>query len=354
MYDLGVFFRKLFILILIGISCILSAAALTPSAKHAALLCIDTGEFLYEKNADIPCGMASTTKIMTALLAIESEMLDTLITVPNDAVGVEGSSLYLKLGEQMTLRDLVYGLMLRSANDAAEAIAITLGGDIEGFADKMNAKAKEIGLASTHFTNPHGLADDDHYTTAKDLAKLAAYALKNPTFLEICSCKKTFLSGDRLVINHNKLLFSYTGAFGVKTGFTKATGRCLVSAAERDGVRFVAVTLNAPDDWREHAAMLDFGFSAVERVSLASAGQILYSLPILGSDVSSVPVYIKEDIFCILPKARGSIVERISLLRPRFAPVYAGDVIGNVCYFLSGEEIASAPLYAAEYAGKSN
>lgn len=352
MYDFGVFFRRIIVASILVLLCILSATALAPTAQHAALLCADSGEFLYEKDADTPCGMASTTKIMTALIALECGNLDSPITVPDAAIGTEGSSLYLKRGEQMTMRDLVYGLMLRSANDAAEAIAITIGGSIDGFADKMNAKAKEIGLTDTHFTNPHGLADDGHYTTARDLAKLAAYALRNPTFKKICSCKKTFLSGDRLVVNHNKLLFSYEGACGVKTGFTKATGRCLVSAAERNGVRLIAVTLNSPDDWREHTAMLDYGFSAVESVSLLQAGNIVCTLPILGSDTSCVPVQANKDLVLVLAKNRGSIVERIRLNRPRFAPIYAGDAVGTVHYFLDGEEIASASLYAAEYAGR--
>ncbi len=353
MYDLGVFFRRFFACFsLCTFLLLIPMKALAPSAKHAALLCVDSGEFLYEKNADTSCGMASTTKIMTALLAIESGSLDTLITIPDAAIGIEGSSLYLKQGEKMTMRDLVYGLMLRSANDAAEAIAIVLGGSIEGFAEQMNAKATELGLTHTHFTNPHGLAEDDHYTTAKDLAKLAAYALENPIFREICSCKKTFLSGDRFVVNHNKLLFTYDGACGVKTGFTKATGRCLVSAAERNGICFVAVTLNASDDWQEHRKMLDYGFSSVESVCLAKAGQTLGDLPILGSDVASVPICIRESITLALPKQRGSIVERVSLNRPRFAPVYVGDRVGTVQYILDGKEIASAPLYAAEYAGK--
>ncbi len=351
MYDFGVFFKKICIFSVLCSALILFANALTPSAQRAILLCANNGVCLYEKNADEPCGMASTTKIMTALLAIESGNLDTVVTVPEAAVGVEGSSLYLKRNEKMTLRDLVYGLMLRSANDAAEAIAITLGGSVENFANLMNQKANALHLENTHFTNPHGLADENHYTTAKDLAMLAAYALENATFREICSCKKTFLSGDRLVINHNKMLFTYEGACGVKTGFTKATGRCLVSAAERDGVRLIAVTLNAPDDWRDHTAMLDYGFSLIEAVPLVKTEENLCSLPILGSDTENIPVRVNADIVCILPKQRGSIVERIELRYPRFAPVYVGDPVGVVRYMLDGKEIAAAPLYAAEYAG---
>ena len=354
MYDLGVFFRTVFAFFVYSVALTVSAVAMTPTAQHAALLCANTGEFLYEKSADTACGMASTTKIMTALLALENGDLDTPFSVSDDAIGIEGSSLYLKHGEQFTLRELVYGLMLRSANDAAAAIAIQLSGTVDAFAEAMNQKATELGLSDTHFKNPHGLAEEGHYTSAKDLAKLAAYALQNPVFREICSCKKTFLPGDRLVVNHNKLLFSYEGACGVKTGFTKATGRCLVSAAERNGILLVAITLNASDDWKEHTDMLDYGFSVLESVTLSTIDRPFCDLPILGSDVESVPVHLSESITCILPKERGSIVERIYLCRPRFAPIYAGDPVGSVTYLLDGKEIASAPLYAAEYAGRKN
>lgn len=353
MYDFGVFFRKTAALLLFGLLLLPVAAAeeLSVSAESAILINADSGECIFAKDADTKRGMASTTKIMTALLAIENGDLDAEIKIPDAAIGVEGSSLYLQKGESMTLRDLLYGLMLRSANDAAEAIAITVGGSVDGFAELMNQKAAELGLKNTHFSNPHGLADDAHYTTARSLAALTAYALQNETFEEICSSKKQTLPGDRLVVNHNKMLFTYEGACGVKTGFTKATGRCLVSAAERDGVRLIAVTLNAPNDWKDHSTMLDYGFFAYEAVSLAKKGKYACSLPIIGGDADSVALEIGQDITVCLPKNRDSIVERIELMRPRFAPVYAGDTVGRIVYMLGGVEIASAPLCATEYVG---
>lgn len=353
MYDFGVFFRKTVALFLLGLLLVPATAAseLSVSAESAILINADSGECIFAKDADTKRGMASTTKIMTAVIAIENGDLDAETKIPNAAIGVEGSSLYLQKGESMTLRDLLYGLMLRSANDAAEAIAITVGGSVDGFAELMNQKAAELGLKNTHFTNPHGLADDAHYTTARELASLTAYALQNETFREICSSKKETLPGDRLVVNHNKMLFTYEGAYGVKTGFTKATGRCLVTAAERDGVRLVAVTLNAPNDWKDHSTMLDCGFAAYESVTLAKKGEYACSLPLVGGDADSVNLEIGKDIVVCLPKGRGSTVERIELIRPRFAPVYAGDTLGRVIYTVDGVEIASAPLCAAEYVG---
>lgn len=362
MYGIGVFLRRAasgVTALCLLFALLVPAAAAVPSvsAANAALYCPETGEFAFTQNADARRGMASTTKIMTALVAIENGDADAEIVIPAAAVGVEGSSLYLKAGEKMTLRDLLYGLLLQSANDAAEAIAIAVGGSVEGFADLMNEKAAAMGLTDTHFTNPHGLADENHYTTARELAKIAAEAMRQPLFREICGARRAAIpngeDGKRYLVNHNKLLFTYEGAIGVKTGFTKATGRCLVSAANRDGVELIAVTLGAPDDWRDHAAMLDYGFSGYERVPLAEAGQGFGTLPLLGGDAPSVSVYTQAAVSVVLPRARGSIVERVELNRPRFAPVYAEDIVGRVVWFADGKEIASAPLAATRYVGRA-
>ena len=356
MYKFGVFFGKLTTAFLVFTALLIPAAAQPGiSAASAILIHAQSGECIAAYNADTRCGMASTTKIMTAIVAIENGDLDQKVRIPDAAIGIEGSSLYLKHDEQLTLRELLYGLMLQSANDAAEAIAILVGGSIEGFAAMMNQKALELGLIHTHFTNPHGLADADHYTTARELALLSAYALQNPVFREICSTQKTTIpstEGVRWLINHNKMLSMYKGTYGVKTGFTKATGRCLVTAAEQNGVSLIAVTLNAPNDWSDHAALLDYGFARYESVTLAKAGDFACRVPLIGGDAESVPLHVKEDICAVLPKTRGSIVERIEVNRLRFAPVYAGDRIGRIVYILDGEEIASSPLYAANYIGK--
>ncbi len=363
MYGIGVFLRRdacvALAVCLSAFPLVLGAGAAVPavSASSAALYCPATGEFAFTQNADVRRGMASTTKIMTALVAIEQGDTAAEIVIPPEAVGVEGSSLYLKAGEKMTLRDLLYGLLLQSANDAAEAIAVAVGGSVEGFADLMNAKAAQMGLTDTHFTNPHGLADENHYTTARELAEIAAEAMRQPLFREICRSRRAAIpngeGGKRYLVNHNRLLFTYAGAVGVKTGFTKATGRCLVSAAQRDGVELIAVTLGAPDDWHDHAAMLDYGFSAYERVTLAAAGQSFGVLPLLGGDEPDVEVCTPGEVSVVLPRTRGSIVERVVLNRPRFAPVYAADTVGRVVWFADGKEIASAPLTAARYVGRA-
>ena len=243
------------------------------SAESAVLIEAQSGNVIYSKNTDQRLPMASTTKIITALTALSQAHPDTVITANADAVGVEGSSIYLVEGEALTLEQLLYALLLESANDAAVAIAIGVSGSVEAFAEQMNLLADVLGLQDTHFVNPHGLDHEDHYTTASELAKLTRYALQNELIREIVGTRKTTIPhpgevGTRLLVNHNKLLRLYEDCIGVKTGFTKRSGRCLVSAAERDGVTLIAVTLNAPNDWNDHTAMLDYGFAKYESVLL--------------------------------------------------------------------------------------
>ena len=234
------------------------------TAAAADIVMEQSGYVLSAGNAHTRMGMASTTKIMTALLAIERLDPETVVTVPKEAVGIEGSSIYLTEGEQITVSDLLYGLMLESGNDAATALAIAAGGTVEDFVRLMNERAAELGLEDTHFSNPHGLSADDHYTTAYDLARLTCAALENETFAAIVSCKtKTISDGRRYLSNHNRLLRSYEGYIGVKTGYTRHAGRILVSAAERGESQLIAVTLADPDDWRDHAALLDYGFAVL-------------------------------------------------------------------------------------------
>ena len=226
------------------------------SAESAILIEASTGDVVMEKNCDTRLPMASTTKIMTALTALSIASPETPIVTDAAAVGVEGSSIYLTEGETLTLEQMLYALMLESANDAAEAIAIGLCKSKEAFADEMNRIADEMGLTDTHFVNPHGLDDEEHYTTARELSTIALHAMQNELFRTIVSTRKTTIphsgeDAERLLVNHNKLLRIYEDCIGVKTGFTKRSGRCLVSAAERDGVELIAVTLNAPNDWDE-------------------------------------------------------------------------------------------------------
>ena len=241
-----------------------SGQAPKTSARAAALYEPKSDTFLYTKNENQRLGMASTTKIMTALVALENAELEKVIRVDDRAVGIEGSSIYLKENEELSIEALIYSLMLRSANDAALALAYEISGSVEEFSRLMNEKAEGLGLTDTSFTNPHGLDNKDHYTSARDLAILTAAALKNEKFKEIVSTYKITIQSsttERLLVNHNKLLTGYDGCIGVKTGYTKKSGRSLVSAAERNGVTLISVTIDDPDDWIDHKKMLDYGFS---------------------------------------------------------------------------------------------
>lgn len=241
------------------------AQALSVSAASAILIDAQTGKVIYEKNADRKMPMASTTKIMTAICTLENINSNVPITVDSAATGIEGSSIYLRAGERITIKELLCGMLLNSGNDAATALALEVGGTVEGFAKIMNKTAKKIGAASSNFTNPSGLYEENHYTTARDLAKIAAFAIKNPLISWMVSTKEMKISngeksGSRFLKNHNKLLWQYEGCTGIKTGYTKKCGRCLVSSAKRNGKELIAVTLNAPDDWRDHRVLFDYGF----------------------------------------------------------------------------------------------
>ncbi len=328
-----------------------SADGLSVSAESAIVLEATTGDVVFEKDADTRRPMASTTKIMTAITALEAGDLDKKVSVPAEAVGVEGSSVYLEKGDSLSLYDLVWALMLESANDAAAAIAIEVAGSIEAFAELMNEKAAEIGLCDTHFTNPHGLDDEEHYTTARDLARLAVYALKNEKFAEIVSTYKKTVEIDgetRYLLNHNKMLKLYDGAIGVKTGYTKRSGRCLVSAAERDGVRLVAVTLNAPDDWRDHTAMLDAGFECFERRELIREGESVFIVPCIGSEKGEVLLSSHDALSAVVRKNTPDITRRIELPRYMWAPIEAGDMVGRIVFSQDGVDIGEVPIFADE------
>lgn len=307
------------------------------SAKSAILMEAETETVLFAKNERERLGMASTTKIMTALLAAERLSPTEAVTVPPEAVGIEGSSVYLVAGERLTVTELLYALMLASANDAATALAIAVAGSIEAFADLMNRRAEELGLLDTHFVNPHGLYHEDHYTTAHDLARLSAEVLRNPLLRAVCATQKTTIpfdgtEGGRYLRNHNRMLTRYEGAIGLKTGFTKKTGRCLVSAAQRDGMTLVAVTLNAPDDWRDHTALLDYGFAAYGWDTLFEAGEFRTALPLTGGIEAEVTLVNAEPLRMLLPREHETptvTVEATSRLV--FAPVAEGDVLGTLC-----------------------
>lgn len=328
-----------------------SAKALKVSAESAILIDADSGNVIYEYNAEKKLPMASTTKIMTALVAIENCPIEKTVTVTKQAVGIEGSSIYLYEGEKLCMEDLLYALLLESANDAATAIAIEVGGSVEGFADMMNEKAKSLGLCNTSFQNPHGLDSEEHYTTAHDLAIIARAALANPTLEKIFSTEKKTIplnseEGVRLLINHNKLLRMYDGTIGVKTGYTKRSGRCLVSAAERDGVRLIAVTLNAPNDWQDHTDMLDYGFETYEYVTLCKKGEFSEPLYLVGGTEQYVTVTNPNEAGVTLPRSHGEITCKIELPTQGYAPVESGERLGRLVFYCDGRAVADTEIIA--------
>ena len=321
------------------------------SAASAILLDAGSGRVIFEKDADTERPMASTTKIMTALIAVENCDLKATVTVPEKAVGVEGSSVYLYKDERLTMEELVLALMLESANDAATAIAIEIAGSVDEFAVLMNKRAEELGLCHTSFENPHGLDGENHYTTARDLALLTAYAMKNETFRGIVSTYRSVIpmkngEGSRLLVNHNRLLKSYEGAIGVKTGFTKKSGRCLVTAAEREGVTLIAVTLNAPDDWLDHRKMLDYGFSMIEKVPLTGENGVSGTVPVTGGLSENVGYHSEGAVSADLVKGAHDLRTVIELPHFLYAPVRAGDRIGRAVFYDGDTEIAACDLFA--------
>ena len=312
------------------------------SARKAILLDAQTGRVLYEKDADSRSLIASTTKIMTALLICEHcNVLDRMM-IPKEAVGIEGSSMYLREGEILTLQELLYGLMLRSGNDAAVALAIYCGGTVEGFAEMMNDKARQLGMSGSHFENPHGLDSPDHYSTARDLAILSAYAMGNPIFHRTVSAKSVSV-GDRVMQNHNKLLWRLEGADGVKTGYTKAAGRILVSSAVRDGRRLVCVTINDGNDWNDHITMLESGFSQYAVQQIVKQGQCLGTATVFSGTEKTVNLLAAEDFFYSMTQTEQA---QIVLPAPGFvyAPVACGQQAGEALICVGSQTVGRVKL----------
>ena len=305
------------------------------SAEKAMVLDAATGRAIYEKDADRQSLIASTTKIMTALIVCEQCNVLDRMRIPKEAVGIEGSSMYLREGEILTIQELLYGLMLSSGNDAAVALAIYCGGTVEGFAELMNDKARLLGLKNTHFENPNGLDSPGHYSTARDLAVLAAYAMDNPIFYKTVSAK-TVTVGSRSLRNHNKLLWQVEGADGVKTGFTKAAGRILVSSATRNGRRLICVTLNDPNDWADHGQLLEQGFSRYRLRRIVTAGECVGSLEVESGMGERVRILAAEDFDYALAEDENPI---LVLPGPGFvySPVAQGADAGYAYIFLEGK-----------------
>lgn len=329
----------------------LQVGALEVSAKACIMIEAVTGNVIYEKNSHDRLPMASTTKIMTTILSLESGDLDTQFTVDSNAIKVEGSSMGLLEGDIVTKRALCYGMMLPSGNDSANATAIKLGGSFENFAKMMNDKAKQIGMNDTLFVTPSGLDEGGHCSTAYDMALLTRYALKNPDFREICGTYTAQVNFgnppyDRWLKNSNKLLNMYDGVIGVKTGFTDDAGRCLVSACERDGVTLIVVTLNAPNDWNDHMSLYDYGFS---QVSMQSPINENFEVNLVGASKDTLSLERSAEV--LLPNVVGCSADyktKVYLNEFEYAPISKGETLGRVEYLLDGEVVSTCSLISSE------
>lgn len=325
--------KKIFIIILTFLTVQTAYAEAPEISAECAYVCeLESGIMLYGKNENMQHAMASTTKIMTAIIALEKCSPNEAVEVSINAANTEGSSIYIEAGEQIKMKDLVYGLMLNSGNDAAVAIAEHISGDTQAFCIEMNNKAKEIGAFNTNFKNPNGLFDDEHYTTASDLAIITRYAMKNEIFRQIVSTKNysaTLLNNNRILYfkNHNKLLWNFEGAIGVKTGYTKDTGRCLVSSAEKDGCTLIAVTLDAPNDWNDHQKLLDFGFSELEPRIVIENGQVMHSSKIGDRNYDFIA---ERDCTIYMKKGNSGATVSINMPNTFTAPINRGEKVGTI------------------------
>lgn len=325
------------------------------SAQSAILIDAKSGRVLLEYNPYIKLPMASTTKIMTALVTLEKGDLKDIIEVPSEAVGVEGSSIYLRENEKISLEDLLYGLMLRSGNDSAVAIAKHIGGDLEGFNRLMNKMAKKIGALSTQFLNPHGLSEEGHYTTAYDLSLITKAAMENEKFKEISSTKKWKANREEndLFYNKNKTLWEYEGGDGVKTGYTMAAGRCLVASATRDGTQLIAIVLNDRNWFEDCYKLMDYGFDNFANYVVVEEGKHFGEIPVVNGNKASVSVVGKKSFFYPLKEDEVGKIEIYRELPETInAPIKKGDRLGKIYVYFDGQLIHSGKLVARNNVGK--
>lgn len=342
-----------FILPLTNNIAIVNAQGLDVSAQAFVVMDYMSKEVVASRSATKRLPMASTTKIMTALIVLEQGSVDKPFVVNDKAILVEGSSMGLQAGDTVTLRTLAYGMLLASGNDAANAGAVRVGKTIPKFVEMMNEKAVQLGMKNTHFTNPSGLPDDEHYSTAYDMGLLACYALKNPEFSKICSTKQAKLQyGNppytRYLSNHNKLLWNYEGSIGLKTGFTKKAGRCLVSAAKKEEQIVVCVTLNAPSDWNDHEVLLDLGFEKGQPTLMGStdANEDMF-VDVINPDGTEEKVAIKPRgvAYNYLPDEKQKDITKRQYLRNfYYAPLTKGQEVGKLEYSYQGEVIFTSKL----------
>ena len=331
------------------------ARALTaaPEVNAGGIVLIEatTGKILYAKNAHVKLPMASTTKIMTAMLALEHGGLDALVEITDEAYGEQGSSMYLERGEKISLRDLLYGLMLVSGNDAAVAIAVYIGGSTEGFARLMNQKARELGALNTNFVTPNGLHDDNHYTTAYDLALICQAAMKLPEFRELASTKSyTTTTGNkkRYLRSKNRILTEYQGGNGIKTGYTGPAGKCLTFAAQRDGMQLIGVVLNCPNMFPDAKRILDYGFAAYKMETIVCKNDVVTRAPVKNGIKNVLALIAKQDIMIPVLKEGESAYRTRVVLNGIVAPIAAGDELGRLEVWEENKLLTSTALVAEE------
>ncbi len=323
-------------------------------AEGAVLMEMSTKRVMYQKNAHLELPMASTTKIMTALVALSYGKLSETVIVPDEAQGVEGSSIWLSAGEKHTLEDLLYGLMLSSGNDAAVTIAIHIGGSVEGFSAMMNQKARDLGANDSNFVNPHGLHDEEHFTTAYDLALIAATAMENEDFRTIVSTESRTIpwegaQWDRTLQNKNKILWQYEGGNGVKTGYTSNAGRCLVAAANREDMQLISVVLDSPDMFLQSQSLLDYGFDVYDMHMIFNKDEYLGEVEIKGGTKDKVEFYGDENVYIPVTEEEKSLITKTIRLEESInAPVEEGMAVGEIDIFIDNNLIASTQLYTKE------
>lgn len=340
-----------------------AAAAEPPQIEAKAAILIDgaSGRVLYSKNPHLPLPQASTTKITTAILALEKGNLSDRVRISKRAAETPESSIWLEEGEELTLEQLLYALMLQSANDAAAAIAEHIGGTQENFVAMMNQRARELGARNTHYANPHGLDDPNHYSTAYDLAVLARYALTLPDFRRIVATPKMTIPWaghpwERVLYNRNRLLVgpdAYPGATGVKTGYTRRAGSCLVGSAKRGDMELIAVVLNSPSMYREVKSLLDYGFSTFRPKLIVGREQRLAVLPVSRGRVERVKIVTERPVLvAVRPEEEKHLVTVLSLPQRLEAPVLQGEVVGKLQVKLGQEEVAAVNLVAERSVGR--
>ncbi len=338
------------LLLVFNFSATACAEELSLSAQAYVLYCVENSEVILSHNENVLMRPASTTKIMTSLLALEASKIEDPIVEFDESMIAEGSSMYLKIGDTVHLSDLAVGMMMASGNDAANATAITMSENLENFSDLMNSRAREIGMENTNFVTPSGLDDENHYSTAYDMALLMSTALENEAFCEIAKNKEmtvSFLTPQKQVTyqNHNRLLSLYEYCIGGKTGYTKSAGRCLVTASRKDGVTLVCVTLNAPSDWEDHQKMYDYGFERYCAIDSDDSGGI-FTADIVGGLKDEVTLYAKNTDKAVVKIEDKDRVQRTVYIPPfLYAPVYSGRSVGMVVYTLDDKVIAQNPLY---------